>query len=155
VGCELSRVVLADFAQLSPTRSVTVTQGGLTFLKTVTVIGRAPLAGGTTANTLETPSNTVKVFVEQQDTRLADPDHADLSWSKIGAETTLIGSHTDTNEWKWTGDIVVPRSSSPLRITIHEYENIKADNAAHSNLVDSTRLVFTESIPTTPFIPID
>ncbi len=66
-GCELSRVVLADFAQLSPTRSVTVTSGGLGFLKTVTVAGRAPLPAGTTANTLAVPSNTVKAFVEQQE----------------------------------------------------------------------------------------
>ena len=32
---------------------------------------------------------------------------------------------------------------------------ITSDNAGHSNLVNSTRLVFTESVPTSGFIPID
>ncbi|HEX4520582.1 MAG TPA: hypothetical protein VH063_13460, partial [Gaiellaceae bacterium] len=145
-GCELSRVVLADFAQLSPTRAVTVSSLLFGAVKTVTVAGRAPKAGGTTAGST---TNEIRIFVEEQDSRLADPDHEDLSWSKVGSEVTLNATATDTNKWTWTGQIIVPATSAKVRITIHEYEHLKADNAAHTGLTNSTRLVFSESIPTT------
>ena len=66
---------------------------------------------------------------------------------------TLTAAKTDTNEWTWAGEIIVPREPHKVRITIHEYEHIKADNAAHSGLTDSTRLVFSESVPTTSGLP--
>ncbi len=147
-ACELSRVVLADFAQLSPTRSVTIGSAVFGLIKTVTVVGRAPKAGGTTASSAS-QSNLIQAFVEQQDSQLADPDHEDLSWSQVGSTVTLNATRTDTNEWTWAGEIVVPPNNNKVRITIQEYERIKADNAGHSNLTDSTRLVFSESIPTT------
>ena len=147
-GCELSRVVLADFAQLSPNRSVTVSSEVFGFVKSVKVVGRAPKPGGTTAGS-SSDTNVVKAFLEEQDSRLADPEHEDLSWSKVGSDVTLRAARTDTNEWTWTGELLVPPTNAKVRITIHEYELLKADNSRHTGLTDSTRLVFSESIPTT------
>jgi hypothetical protein len=134
----LSKVVLADYAQLAPNRHVTVT-GSSDTSRTVTVVGRAPI--GTANSSLE---SRMVLIVEEQDIRILDDA---IAWSpasgtgdfksRIAMEATHSGK---SDEVSWRASVLLPKGNTkPLRFTFEEYERI--------NKTGEGRLAWTESIP--------
>lgn len=135
----LSKVVLADYAQLAPDRAVTVTGSGST--RTVTVAGYGPTATDGDRH----PSRMV-VLIEQRDARITDDA---LAWQpatgSIGFTNPveLSASTSGNDHITWHGTIRLPRGGTArqqLRLTFEEYERIPGG-------AGGGRLVFTESLP--------
>jgi hypothetical protein len=135
----LSKVVLADYAQLAPNRHVTVTGTGTH--RTVTVAGRAPIG---TANS-GIPSR-MALIVEEQDIRLTDDA---IAWSPASgprsfkSRIAMEATHSDkSDEVTWRASVLLPAGNTkPLRFTFEEYERI--------NKTGEGRLAWTDSIPLT------
>ena len=134
----LSRVVLADYAQLAPNRHATVTGSGATS-RTVTVVGRAPI--GTHAHS--TLESRMVAIIEEQDTRITDDA---LAWSPASGPTgfknriAMTASHSGkSDEVTWRASVLLPAGNDkPLRISFEEYERIDRTGEG--------RLAYTESI---------
>lgn len=108
---ELSPVVLAQFAQLSPNRTATVVFNGTDPTKlTLTVSGLTYPTTSSYATRSE-----IDVLVQEKNPAL----QGDLAWSTV-ATSTLPGAATGT----WTGGITLPaaRGSKPFRLVVREYE---------------------------------
>ncbi|MGO9657180.1 MAG: hypothetical protein ACLP7F_02285, partial [Acidimicrobiales bacterium] len=133
----LSKIVLTDWAQLAPDRSVTVTQTGVQgrrVLFSVTVAGRAATATAASAG----PS-LMTVTVEQMDTRITDDA---LAWGPVPylpvfdlAPTVHSG---DDVTWSGTVFLLIDEDAAPKRFTFQEYERIGTGSGGQ-------RLVFTET----------
>ncbi len=129
-------MVVADYAQLAPNRSVTMTGTGST--RTVTVAGRAPVR----TDAADEPSKML-VTIEQRDTRIADDD---LAWTPTSANAVeLRASVSDSDFVTWTGSIKIPSSTKPLRLAFEEFERIAGNNG-------KGRLIFTETMPLTTVV---
>jgi hypothetical protein len=140
-NAHLSKVVTVDYAQLAPNRHVTLT-GNVTSGYHVTVAGYAPVGeiGGSTNST-----NIIRITVEAQDTRIADPA---LTWkpyirNQVIQSTDLVSSVADTDKVTWTGGFNPGHTASPVRLAIEEFE-------VYQHLYE--RLVWTDTIPI-PFSP--
>jgi hypothetical protein len=136
-GAHLSKVVVADYAQLAPNRSVTMTGSGSK--RTLTVVGRAPVR----TNSSDEPS-AMRVLIEKRDGRILDDD---LAWSVLHNsdgtlnETELTASVSDSDLVTWTGKITVPANNGrDLRLTFEEFERMPG-------ALGFGRLVFTETLP--------
>jgi hypothetical protein len=140
----LSRVVLADFAQLAPDRSVTVL-GTNASSRTVTVVGRAPVA--TVSSSV--PSD-IQVTVEQRNPRILDEE---LAWSTAAgppgfrATTVLTPTISDGDLVTWTGSVAIPSSNlHPLRLMFEEFERLQGDDHSPQG-APQFRLAYTETVP--------
>jgi hypothetical protein len=143
--CELSKIVLADFAQLTPSRFLTVvTQTNN--VRLVTVAGRGyipPASPGTTAYV----APIVRVTVQERIPTI--PDDA-LAWRPAAAKGykpvyNLTPSISDGNYITWQSRVNLPKNSPlPLRLLIEEFEG-HARNPGPAGL----RLVYTDTFPIT------
>lgn len=153
VDVKVSRVVLADFCQLTPERAATVTadpdrRGTLT----VVVSGpapRGPLPARGSASAGARPT-IVSVTVERRDASIA----SDLAWSDA-TEFVVDGAARDTTGSSpdfilWTGTVTYtgpPEGLQPgrYRLLIQEHEILRADGVPTSTL--RQRLVYAETLP--------
>jgi len=130
-GAQLSRIVLADFAQLAPDRSVTLNYSGVTNVG-VAVVGFGPQ--GTKGN----PSffNRMVATVERRTAGVP----GDLGWEAAG-DVALAGNGWSGGQHIWNGNVHLPapRGSEPMRIVVREYERFSANSA-------EDRLVFTDIV---------
>jgi hypothetical protein len=125
----LSRVVLAEFAQLAPNRSATVTFDSDTELR-VAVAGTGVFG------------NVVEITVESQRPDLP----TDLGWvledkAKVG-ELRTAGRRGLAR--RFTVTLPVPRGAKPLRLVIREHEELPTDPAGKTM---ERRLVYAEVLP--------
>jgi hypothetical protein len=129
-GAELSGVVLADFAQLAPDRSASVTFGADPRYVNVAVSGTgyALTADGQTFGTVE-------VTVERRDPGVP----GDLGWTPVSAPQKLSTAPLSSGDMLWRGkvDLTVTRGSEPLRLVIREFEAIGGGR----------RLTYTDVLP--------
>lgn len=136
----LSKIVVADYAQLAPGRSVTVTGSGNT--RTVTVAGHAAVATDGDRH----PSR-MTVLVEQRDPRISDDT---LAWGPAALNATAVATVTPielpaatsgNDDVTWQGTVQLPKGvAGPFRLTFEEFERIP-------DAPGDGRLVFTESLP--------
>lgn len=128
---ELSSVALAQFAQLSPERALSVvTNASDATLVNVTVTGPTYAAVDGYAN----PS-AITVRVQ----RKIDPSlEGDLAWTNVD-EVTLASTSPGT----WTGSLRLPapRGSEPFRLVVREIENPPSPNQ-----VAGKRLVYVDTV---------
>jgi hypothetical protein len=112
-GVEVSHVVQADFAQLAPDRSATLTFPTTTKVK-VTVSG----VGFSFTAYEDTPLMTAAV-----ETALPGVSDPELMWVQTGAAVDLSAS-TVSGVTTWTGTVTLPaaRGTQPMRILVAEYE---------------------------------
>jgi hypothetical protein len=112
-GVEVSHVVQADFAQLAPDRSATLTFPTTTSVK-VTVSG----AGYSTNAYDQIPAMTA--VAETVQPGVSDPE---LQWVQTGAGVSLTAT-TSGGVTTWTGVVNLPaaRGSQPMRILVAESE---------------------------------
>jgi len=117
-GIELSRVVQADFIQLTPDRSMGLTYPSDTEV-TVEVLGPGYLA---TANS-GTP-DTMRAYLQLKTVETSDPD---LQWIIDPAQpdgTLLTVTSSSAANTVWTGTVTLPkaRGTVPYRILVAEFE---------------------------------
>jgi hypothetical protein len=139
-GVELSRVVLADFAQLTPTRSAVLTiDPGDT--------RRARLFVGGLGPTAPTRSQ-VDVSVER---RIPDIP-TDLGWEPAPASVVGVVEDqpppTEPDAVLWSGSIefASPPSPGSYRVVVREYERIEVDAASDVQMLGE-RLVYAATLP--------
>jgi hypothetical protein len=115
-GVEISPVVLADYTQVTPNRSVTVTVNNTptTERRFVQVLGRAYSANASA----DEPSR-VQAFVERTRDGVTDPH---LKWVQAGTTVTLSRSVSDGNLVTWSGNVVLPTATGPRRLVVEEVE---------------------------------
>ena len=129
-GVELSRVVQADFIQLTPDRSMGLTYPSATEVA-VKVLGPAYLS-----TTSRTTPDTMRAYLQLKAVETSDPD---LQWVIDPAQpngtlltvTSLSESHT-----VWTGTVKLPkaRGTIPYRILVAEFEEhtvVRAGNLGY------------------------
>ena len=143
---KLSRVVLADFAQLAPDRSVTLTYDRQDKKRiAVSVAGPSYLlsAGGRGPGTVE-------VVVEQK----TGAGGGTPAWVPIpDSQVTLKGAPSGQGGVVWSGEVILPgdRGGGKYRLAIREYETLLADAppkpalvAAGPALEPAQRLAFAD-----------
>jgi hypothetical protein len=139
-GVELSRVVLADYAQLTPDRSAVVTiDTGNPRSARVYVGGIAP-AGPT--------QNVITVSVERRMAKV----QTDLGWEPAPANEVKVTEDAPapsiTNAVLWSGSVNFAKTPQPgeYRIVIREFEQLMIEGLA-VNIDLAPRLVYAAIVP--------
>jgi hypothetical protein len=142
--CHLSKVVLADFAQLTPTRAASVTGVGAS--RTVTVSGRASVG---TERGIEPAI--MRVTIEK---RMSNVQDDALAWQTIGnirgikKTVNLTPTTLDGNLVIWSGPVKVPTSGGQYRLLIEEVETFHDGGLnIKTGLTTQERVVFTDVFP--------
>ncbi|HEY3367006.1 MAG TPA: hypothetical protein VGK74_18290 [Symbiobacteriaceae bacterium] len=134
-NAHLSRVVLADFAQLAPDRLATImTDAAHPKELTVNVCGPGYRLSGAT----RTPSE-MEVSVEQKRDGVA----GDLGWIPVpGATFPLAVRDVDHPDMTWSGQATLPeaRGAKPFRLVIREYERFESDGSPQGFVVGFARI---------------
>lgn len=138
-GCELSPVVLADFVQVPPQRTVTVSPDPAPDTFQVSVQGFTPIQSPFIA--------LVRVSVEQ---RIPGVDDTDLGWAPVPDDTPGVTfNRTAVNQPPilWSGQVTLPAGRLPgqFRIVIREVEPLPTDDLQGAPNADG-RLVFAETV---------
>ena len=155
VGAKLSRVVLADFAQLTPERALMVTSDpyapGVVRLAVSGPSPRGPLPHIEPTDSLGSDRPTrITVAVQVRDPSV----HSDLAWSTspdfaVTRATAVSADDADFILWsgsvRHTGDEGL--EPGHYRLLVTEEELYEADGAAGHGLDLGTRLVYAETVP--------
>jgi hypothetical protein len=157
---QISRVVLADFAQLTPTRSVLITvDPSLPRMLRVVVSGVAPIGpravviGEQPAETASLPTQ-IRVRAQRHGPTASDLDWEDVADPQIAVVTPLFGGFgfdpDQLNLEMWTGLVTFgPQAGADrYRLLIEEYEYISSDyTIARGQTVEQAgRLIFAETV---------
>jgi hypothetical protein len=154
---ELSRVVLCDFAQLLPDRTVTVAASADGKVVQIDVEGFAPYLSNDMGQAFEVGRNDVTLTVEMKDPGNPDPD---IGWLPLPDDTTVrIGGHfipptpeqaPTAQPTLWTGTITMPEpiGSGKYRIVVTELENYWRDDDSNQEPTQAIgqRLVYADTI---------
>lgn len=147
----LSRVVLADFIQLTPNRSASIIRDDSSkLLRHVSVTGRSyQMLNGQSG-----PSQ-IEVSLEQKRTGINPAVAGELAWEPVSSANnanavTLVASKDNTNKTgntTWSGDITLPDGMNTFRLLIKEFEFYN-----ESGLVPIVRrrLVYADAIELVP-----
>lgn len=137
-GLELSPAVLADFAQVAPHRTVSVSQtNGTTWH--VQIQGR-----GYTTNTGDAGAARMQVTVEKTRNGVTDPN---LKWQQRGTSTLLSHSIQGGNFITWQGNVTVPADGGPYRLVVEEVEvHRTGSESIFATTGGGRRVVFTDII---------
>jgi len=128
----LSRVVLADFAQLMPGRSASITFDGL---------DPTSLTLAVTGLTFTSPGSvSVAVTVQEQ----VPGGSGDLAWVPASCTPLNPVNASGDPDTLWTAPITLPaaRGSRPMRLLIEEYENYETDQ--QPSAPTQNRLVYAD-----------
>lgn len=114
-GLELSQVVRADYAQLAPDRSLTVVRHTAPRRIDVTLAGvDGPTVAGIGA---------AEAWIEAKDPDVPTPE---LGWERIGSLVDLSPGNSGLYR-TWTGRLILPGGSRPLRLVVQQFERFPAD----------------------------
>ncbi len=139
IDAHLSRVIVADFAQLAADRSATVKifKGERIKLE-IAVTGDSPFYFESTGKTIP---NFVTAHVEQQQAGYV----GELAWQEVSdTQVELEPPVKLIQPIIWQGEINLPASlfaGPPLRLAIREYERFQSDTGS------KLRLVYADAIP--------
>ena len=130
-GAHVSRVVLADYAQLVADRTSSLTKSR----GSASVSVRGPAGYGATAtflgvNTQEPGGIETSRFVTAQIERLSAGGNPDLGWNPVGDEVRLEAEMPGgVADVRWSGSVAVPTKpqGAEQRIAIREYEILESD----------------------------
>lgn len=154
---KISRVVLADFAQLTPDRSAMVT-GDPHHPRTVRVVvtGVAPRGPTAVVHAEPTPESLnprptlIRVRVQQHDDKI----DSDLGWKDVGHDVAKVtpekdgpvAGNADLSMWAGTVQFVNKISAGDFRLLIEEHEFISANysEVEHGIAQQPSRLVYAE-----------
>jgi hypothetical protein len=157
---KVSRVVLADFAQLTPDRSAMVTADPH-HPRTVRVVvsGVAPRGPAAVVQTQPMPESLsprptrIRIRVQQHDTVI----DSDLAWSDVAAGVATVSTEKDGAVagdpdlaiWAGTVQFAARPAAGRFRLLIEEHEFISAiyTEVAHGIVQQPSRLVYAEIFP--------
>jgi hypothetical protein len=156
---KVSRVVLADFAQLTPDRTLTITAdphhprtvrvvvSGVAPRGPQAVFSGSPRALGNT----ERPTQ-IRVRVQRRDAAL----HSDLAWSDVGADVAAVhASHDgptpsdpDLALWSGTASFVKAPEPGEFRLLVEEFEFVSANYTLQQDrlVTHPSRLIYAEAV---------
>jgi hypothetical protein len=145
----LSRVVLADFAQLTPDRHASAVRTGDSVLVTLTGIGfqrkpdGCPRQGSQDPNY---PEITVTAHAEELSEYNANMVGKDLAWLPVPGSRVVLKLKKDCNDLTWTGKVLLPPSSAngKYRVVVTESETYLT--AYRKTDSDVTRVVYADSL---------
>jgi hypothetical protein len=150
-GAELSRVVLCDFAQLLPDRTVNIAASADGKILQIDVSGVEPDESGVSAAVPSLPlfgRNHVDVGVQMRDLGNPDPD---IGW--VPATTARIAGgrpNPPTPQHLWSGTITMPEAigSGKYRILVQEFESYYDDNSQPTDPTKgvTARLVYADTL---------
>jgi hypothetical protein len=134
---ELSHVVLADFAQLTPDRSAVFT-----------INPANPRVGRLTVGGLATLQSRIEVSVQEHDKTIP----GELGWQPVTTNVTVLEDNpppAEPSSVLWAGTITLAKrpGRGRYRIVVREYESMPAESPAGGDPVTSSRLVYASIIP--------
>lgn len=143
----LSRVILADFAQLAPDRTVSTIRVDASTLRVI-LTGPSP-AGDTAGADLYTSQGrstvvvTTEELVSASEMALPEKGGADEGWMEVGGATNLLSDFSpgDLPFVVWQGDVALPAVAGDLRLVIREFERYEGQNEW-----DESRVVFADTV---------
>jgi hypothetical protein len=120
-GLELSRVVQADFIQVTPDRVVTTT------FPTPTTVKVAVAGPGYLATTDPLTAGSVRAYVQEATVPTSD---SDLAWTTVpsgltGALLEVTSQSVSLTIWEGTVKLPAPRGTKRFRVLVAEYEQHK------------------------------
>jgi hypothetical protein len=150
-GVELSRVVMAEYAQLAPERSVTIVRNPADAgTVDLSVTGRTFDAGpgGDRGSVTEvTVERRLEDTIGEPGSRLEDTT-GELGWTEaVEPGVTVTAGPVDVHETlRWTGQVRVPPGHPPgiYRVAVREYERFEPSPGAAADA--ARRLVFAETV---------
>ncbi|MBM7789634.1 hypothetical protein [Tenggerimyces flavus] len=135
--CHLSKVLLAEYIQLSNGRSATITANGSR--RTIVVHGR-----GFTKNWSGYQSS-MRAIVERRRSDIADPD---LGWAQVGSAQSFAANPAG-NLFTWSLILPAPGTGT-FRLRIEEYERLRTGDAPFLGIHPTgERVVYTDTLPFT------
>lgn len=138
-NAHLSRVILAEFAQLAPDRAVGIGEGAQTDVVNVSVSGtRYQSVKGVAGAAVVT----VGVEIRQPGV------DGDIGWIPDGDPVSLATVNLKSGGQIWAGPITLPgpRGSQPFRLVIREYERFIGPPGTGFVSFPAPRLVFADAI---------
>ncbi len=133
-GVHLSRVVLADFVQLTANRAASLTRPSKQS-DTLTVA-----VSGLSYQLLDssTGPSTVEVSLERRRANTEPDKQAELAWEQVPASTAALAASPGPNgTTMWTGQVTLPKNMGDrFRVVIQEFEKFGTDR----------RLVYADAI---------
>jgi hypothetical protein len=144
-GVELSRVVLADFAQLTPDRTASVVFQAGRGNPNLTVT----LSGRSYDKTVEKPGPGVaQVTIEQRNPKIS----GDLAWEPVGNPVPMPGLFNNQGLAVWSAKLTLPSAlaANKFRLVLEQFEEVPdRPNFSLGNKVPTTslKLVFTDILP--------
>lgn len=134
-GVEVSGVTQADFAQLAPDRSATLTFPTSTSVQVV-------VSGVSFASNWAGTGPLVTAWVEVAQSGVSDPE---LMWVMTGSPTVTLSGSTVSGVTTWTGTLPLPaaRGSQPMRVAIAEAEQYPVVETGDAN----NRVTYFDAIP--------
>ena len=151
-GAHLSAVAVAQIAQVSPERVVSLTAASDDpLLFSVAVSGPGHGAAWQTGGAPFPYGSDVEVYVERRIEGIADPD---LCWQRQPAASAVLdhGPPPAGNFIRWSGRVRLPATHQPdqHRIVVVERERLATDGPAHFGAAarptpTTTRIVFAET----------
>ncbi|MEA3187199.1 MAG: hypothetical protein QOD99_1029, partial [Chthoniobacter sp.] len=136
-GVHLSRVTLAEFAQLAPDRAASVTFDG----DKIHVAVSGPMHSGSMAS----KENSFEAMLE----RRANFGDETLGWTPVPGAITPLVRHRNAGgqlQAAWNGELSLPGGDSRLRVMIREFESFTADSPTLRESHVAKRLVYAEAI---------
>jgi hypothetical protein len=146
-SAKISKIVLADFAQLAPDRHLSLTWNGDRQIRAV-LHGRAPVW----------PTAPRVAFRVQKTSVPTGVDADELDWEHDSGPSPLVDAAvfetlvapTDADgdgdvEWEATVDLSVPRNTQRMRLEVAEYERLETDEDIDNGAV--TRITYVAHIP--------
>jgi hypothetical protein len=146
-SAKISKIVLADFAQVAPDRHLSLSWNGDTQVRAV-LHGRAPVW----------PTAPRAAFRVQKTTVPPGIDADELDWEHDSGPAPVVDAAvfdtliepTDADgdgdvEWEAAVDLPAPRNSRRMRLEVAEYERLNTDEEIHNGAV--TRITYVAHIP--------
>jgi hypothetical protein len=149
-GAHLSRVLRAEFAQLSPDRTASVAVSPSVGGATVNVLLKGPtyIASRAAIALDHTPSRgraEVEALVQKQTTKVGGG--ADLGWETL-SKTMIVQSGPTPGVWQGTITVNEPLVAGAFRLLLQEFEWHRSDygpEAAHEGQKFTRRLVYVDA----------
>ncbi|MBN2337483.1 MAG: hypothetical protein JXP48_02990 [Acidobacteria bacterium] len=154
-GAHLSKVVTADFIQLAPDRTVSVTFKGKKPSEMTVTVGGASYVQAAAAS----GPGTIEIALEAHNVALPD----EFGWSELPDTAVTLKaqriSGAGAGQFLWSGKLKIPKKIEfgNHRVVVREYETFLADNRGPAGAkimatpkggsVQTRRLVFAETFP--------
>jgi hypothetical protein len=136
-GVHLSRVTLAEFAQLTPDRAASISFDR----PKIHISVSGPMHHGSVAGT----ENSFEATLQ----RRADFGDETLGWTPVAAAATPLVRHPRADGYLpsvWQGELTLPGDGSRLRVMIREFEAYTVDSSTLRESRTAKRLVYAEAM---------